>query len=160
MSKFKLLKWSWSSPFYLSILISIEIMFRNYQIFSVSDTTCTSLSPCGYFVLFSVKNMLPLLSHLAQKSSPWELPTSNYQALIASSFVLRSENESPSAVSDSLRPHGLYSPRNSSGQNTQVASPSFLQGIFPTQGLNPGVLHCSQILYQLATREAQEYWSG
>ena len=29
-----------------------------------------------------------------------------------------------------------------------VASCSLLQGIFPTQGLNPGLLHCRQILYQ------------
>ena len=28
-------------------------------------------------------------------------------------------------------------------------SPSLLQGIFPTQGSNPGLLHCRQILYQL-----------
>ena len=28
------------------------------------------------------------------------------------------------------------------------------------QGLNPGLLHCGQILYQLSHREAQEYWSG
>ena len=39
-----------------------------------------------------------------------------------------------SAVSDSLRPHGLYSPWNSPGQNTGVGSLSLLQGIFPTQG--------------------------
>ena len=29
-----------------------------------------------------------------------------------------------------------------------MGSPSFLQGIFPTQRLNPGLLHCRQILYQ------------
>ena len=27
-----------------------------------------------------------------------------------------------------------------------------LQGIFPTQGLNPGLLHCRQILYQLSCK--------
>jgi len=27
---------------------------------------------------------------------------------------------------------------------------SLLQGIFPTQGLNPGLPHCGQILYQLS----------
>ena len=27
---------------------------------------------------------------------------------------------------------------------------SLLQGIFPTQGLNPGLLHCKQILYRLS----------
>ena len=39
---------------------------------------------------------------------------------------------------------------NSPGQNTGVGSLSLLQGIFPTQGLNPGLLHCRQILYQLS----------
>ena len=40
--------------------------------------------------------------------------------------------------------HGLYSPWNSPGQNTGVGSLSLLQGIFPTQGSNPGLLHCKQ----------------
>ena len=44
-----------------------------------------------------------------------------------------------SVVSDSLRPHELYSPWNSPGQNTGVGSLSLLQGIFPTQGSNPGI---------------------
>ena len=39
---------------------------------------------------------------------------------------------------------------NSPGQNTEVGSLSLLQGIFPTQGLNPGLPHCRQILYQLS----------
>ena len=43
-----------------------------------------------------------------------------------------------------------YSPRNSQGQNTAVGSLSLLQSIFPTQGSNPGLLHCRQILYQLS----------
>ena len=37
-----------------------------------------------------------------------------------------------SVVSDSLWPHGLYSPWNSPGKNTAVGSLSLLQGIFPT----------------------------
>ena len=57
-----------------------------------------------------------------------------------------SESESCSVGSDSLRPHGLYSSWNSPGQNTGVGSLSLLQGIFPTQGLNPGLPHCKQIL--------------
>ena len=59
------------------------------------------------------------------------------------------KSERCSVVSDSLRPHGLYSPWNSSGQSIEVGSCSFLQGIFPTQGSNPGLPHCRQILYQL-----------
>ena len=37
-----------------------------------------------------------------------------------------------------------------SGQNTGVGSQSILQGIFPTQGSNPGLLHCRRILYHLS----------
>ena len=48
-----------------------------------------------------------------------------------------------------MRPHGLYSPWNSLGQNTRVGSLSLLQGIFLTQESNQGLLHCRQILYQL-----------
>ena len=64
-----------------------------------------------------------------------------------------SESENHSVVSDSLWPHGLYSPRNSPGQNTGVGSLSLLQGIFPIQGSNPGFPHCKQIFYQLIHQE-------
>ena len=58
-------------------------------------------------------------------------------------------SESRSVMSNSLLLHGLYSPWNSPGQNTGVGSLFLLQGIFPTQGSNPGPLHCRRILYQL-----------
>ena len=61
-----------------------------------------------------------------------------------------SGSESLSVLSDSLRPHGLQSPLNSPGQNSGVGSHSLLQGIFPTQGSNPGLPHYRQILYQLS----------
>ena len=54
-----------------------------------------------------------------------------------------------SVISYSLWHHGPYSPWNSLCQNT-VGSLSLLQGIFPTQGSNSGLLHCRQILYQLS----------
>ena len=47
-------------------------------------------------------------------------------------------------------PHGLYSPWNSPGQDTGVGSLSLLQGIFPTQESNQGLLHCGLVLYQLS----------
>jgi len=65
------------------------------------------------------------------------------------SFLLEVK-ESRWVMSDSLQPHELYSPWNSPDQNTGVGSLSPLQGIFPTQGLNPGLLNCRQILYQLS----------
>ena len=63
------------------------------------------------------------------------------------SFII---SESHSVMSDSLWLHELYSPWNSPGQNTGMGSRSLLQGIFPTQGSNPGLQHCRQILYQLS----------
>ena len=60
-----------------------------------------------------------------------------------------SESESLSVMSDSLRPHGLYSPWNFPGQNTGVGSLFLLQGVFPTQEVNPDLPHCRWILYQL-----------
>ena len=57
---------------------------------------------------------------------------------------------SRSVVFDSLRPHGLYSPWNSLGQNIGVGNISLLQEIFPTQELNPGLPHCRRILYRLS----------
>ena len=60
------------------------------------------------------------------------------------------ESESRSFVSDSLWFHGLQSLWNSPIQNTEVGSLSLLQGIFPTQGWNPGFPHCRRILYQLS----------
>ena len=59
-----------------------------------------------------------------------------------------------SVMSDSLRSHVLQPfrflcPWNSPGKNTEVGSHALLQGIFLTQGLNLGLLHCKQILYHL-----------
>ena len=58
-----------------------------------------------------------------------------------------------------LWPHGLYPDRllcpwDSPGKNTGVDCHFLLQGIFLTQESNPGLLHCRQIVYQLAMREA------
>ena len=44
-----------------------------------------------------------------------------------------------------------------SSKNTGVNSHSFLQGILPTQGSNPCLLHCRQILTVRATREASAF---
>ena len=76
---------------------------------------------------------------------------SSYKILFESSItdLKKGQSESHSVVSDSLRPHALYSPWNSPHQNTGVGSLSLLQRIFPIQGSNPGLLHCRRILYQL-----------
>ena len=58
-------------------------------------------------------------------------------------------------MSDSLWPLGLQHTRllcpwDFPGENTGVGSHSLVQGIFLTQGSNPGLLHCRQILYHLS----------
>ena len=70
-------------------------------------------------------------------------------------MVVKTESESCSVISDSLQSHELWSPWNPLGQNTGVGSVSLLQGIFPTEGSNPGLHHCRQILTSLAIREAR-----
>ena len=62
---------------------------------------------------------------------------------------LESESETHSVMSDSLQLHGLYSPWNFPSQNIGVGSHSLLQGIFPTQGSNPGLSQHRWILYSL-----------
>ena len=60
-----------------------------------------------------------------------------------------------SVVSNTLWPREPYPttllcPWDSPGQNTGVGCHALFQGIFPTQGLNPGLLHCRQSLYWLS----------
>ena len=68
----------------------------------------------------------------------------------------------PSVVSNSLwrqglQPTRLLCPWDFPGKNTGVGSHSLLQGIFPTQGSNPGLLHCRQIFFTIwVIREAQQ----
>ena len=114
-------------------------------------------------------------SHISNKEHPWNtlwreitladyyfclstLSTQrngqNYGSMVSHGqgleVTLDGQSESHSVMSDPLWPHGLYSPWNSPGQNTGVGCHSLFQGIFPTQGSNPGLLHCRWILYQLS----------
>ena len=62
-----------------------------------------------------------------------------------------SESVSHWVMSDSMTPWTVAHlwPWNSPGKNTGVGSRPLLQGIFLTQGSNPGLLHCRKILYHL-----------
>ena len=76
---------------------------------------------------------------------------SNYSLYINNSLAPFERVLSHSAVLDPLKPHALQPTRlpcswTFPGKKTRVG----IQGIFPTQELNPGLLHCRQILYQLS----------
>ena len=64
------------------------------------------------------------------------------------------EPGSPALQADSLLSEPWGNPKNSG-----VGSQSFHQGIFPTQGLNPGVLHCRWIFYHLSHQGSSSYSS-
>ena len=52
---------------------------------------------------------------------------------------------------------------NFPGQNTGVGGLSLLQGIFPTQGSNPGLPHCRWILYEQSHQGSLQFlplWNG
>ena len=86
-------------------------------------------------------------SFLFVSSINWEF---GFFFSIALRYAGNSESENCSAMSNSLRPHGLYNPWFSPGQHTGMGSLSLLQGIFPTEESNCDLVHCRWILYQLS----------
>ena len=69
--------------------------------------------------------------------------------ILSDDLTARSSKEpDPSCpvVCDSLTSHGLQLP----GKSTGVGCHFLLQRIFPTQGSNPGLPHCRQMLYPLS----------
>ena len=101
-------------------------------------------------VLWVPADLISFLCVLSKKKSHWTKV--NWQGMRLKHC--NHESQSRSVMPDSLWPQGLCSPWNSSGQNTGVGSLSLLQGIFPTQGSNPGFPHCTWILYQLSHQES------
>ena len=92
-----------------------------------------------------------------EKSRPWSRENQGQEKMVTEDYIIgwhhrlnEYVSESHSAMSESLQTRGLYSPWNFPGQNTEVISISLLLGIFPTQGLNPGLPHCRWILYQMS----------
>ena len=67
-----------------------------------------------------------------------------------------------SVMSDPLRPHGLQPARllcpwNSLGKNTEMSCHFLLQGVFLTQELNLGLLHCRQVLIHCLSHQRSCY---
>ena len=84
----------------------------------------------------------------------WIFPTQEWnQGLLHCRQILYRHQGSHwtyTSESHSVMTQSWYSPWDSPGQNTGVDSCSLLQGIFLTQGSNPGLSHCRQILYHLS----------
>ena len=134
-----------------SILSLLNVFFflitKECCILSISFTTLSW--SCLFFPLYLILWHITLISfHMLN------------QSCILRINPVWSEVKVASVASNSLQLLGLYSPWNSPCQNTGAGSHSLLQGIFPTQGSNPGLLHCRWILYCWATRESlNPVWS-
>ena len=88
-----------------------------------------------------------------------------YQATLPASWenctqIKKSQSESGSVMSDSLGPHGLYSPWSSLGQNTWVGSFPFSRGSSQPRDWTQISHIAGEFFTSWTTREAQEYWSG
>ena len=129
--------------------VKVGVPFRNKWerstvTFLVPELTRIQLCESFWFVKIYTPNCLLLNLH---PQSPQHLLGSGVcfkvsQVLVAQSCL-------------TLCVHGLQStsvfcPWDSPGKNPGVGRHLLLQGIFPTQGSNPGLLHCRQILYHLS----------
>ena len=133
------------------IIEDLYLLFNWFEVLPISyvKILCIFLSAPGLCNFFLIN-----LSVLAVVDPDWCYFLSQlvlfFVIYIALLYIVLSESESCSVMSNSLLPHGLYSPWNSPGKNTGEGNLSLLEGIFPTQKSNPGLPHCRQILYQLS----------
>ena len=134
---------------HILLLLSCSVVSNSLQPYGLQHTrlSCPSPSPgafsnscplswwCYPTILSSVTPFSSGLQYFsASESEKWKWKSLSHVWLFVTPWTIQS----------------IYSLWNSSGQNTVVGSFSLLQGIFPTQGLNPGLLHCRRILYQLS----------
>ena len=81
--------------------------------------------------------------YLTKLLCPWESPGKNVICLVAQSCLTLCDPMDCSKPGSSI--HG-----DSPGKNIGMCCHALLQGIFPTQGSNPGLQHCRQILYHMS----------
>ena len=105
------------------------------------------------------KHLLLFIRHSweSRQVTDWEKRSAKHvpEKGLATRICKETQVLSHPVVPDSLRPQWLQPTRllcpwDSPGKSTGVGSHSLLQGIFPTLGSNPGLLHCRRILYRLS----------
>ena len=94
------------------------------------------------YMCYPLSSFFQILGSCSLKSNRWFEPKL---------ILVLSVSVSRSVMPDSLRPHGLQPtsllcPWDFPGKNTGMGCHFLLQGIFPIQGSNPGLLYCRQIL--------------
>jgi len=132
-------------PWFMDLTFQVPMQYCSLQHRTLLPSPVTSTA--GYCFCFGSGSsfFLELLLYSSPVAywAPTDLGSSSFSVISFCLFILFMGFL---VMSDSLRPHGLCSPWNSPGQNTGVGNLSFLERIFPTQALNPGLPHCKQIL--------------
>ena len=103
---------------------------------------------------YSIQGNCPYHSskQLQNVLAPWKIPSIRKYQTLCNSLVVVVQSLGCVRL---LRPHGLQyarllCPWDFPGKHTGGDCHFLLQGIFPTQELNPGLLHCRQILYRVS----------
>ena len=126
---------------------------------SIPQISLSHLFPCLHSSLHSTCSNLPHLIFicvvLVLPVFVSSIPLFSKSPLLSLMKVKMLVDQScPTLPSHGLYPTRLLCPWNSPGKNTGVVLfPS--PGGFSTQGLNPGLQHCGQILYHLNHQESQ-----
>ena len=116
----------------------------------INSVTVSIVSPCICYEVTGPDAMILAFWLLSFKPAFSPSSFTFIKRLFSSSLLSAISEWSRSVVSNSLQPQELYSSWNSPGQNNGVGGLYLFQGIFPTQGSNPGLPHCRCTLYQLS----------
>ena len=117
---------------------------------------CSLHAFCHLFAIFKILIVLHISIQLLFRFYIYHFLLS----LSGSTKVSTEVKRSHSVMSNSLRPHGLQPTRllrpwDFPGKSTGMGCHFLLQGIFPTQGSNPSLPHCRQMLYSLSHQGRQ-----
>jgi len=168
-----------------SPLLLLHSIFPSIRVFSSESALCIrwlefwsfsfSISPSNeysglisfridWFVLLAAQGTLK--SHLQHHSLKASILQCSTFFMVQLSYLYMTTRKTMNSLATQLCPTPCnlvdYSPLGSSvhgdspGKNTGVSCYALLQGIFPTQGSNPGLPHCRHIFTSWATREAQK----
>ena len=118
----------------------------------ILSTFLTSFSTCLPYVssVCLVTQLCLTLCDCMDYNHPGSFVHGIFQARILEWVDMPSSKGSSQPSSPALQTDSLPSEPPGKPKNTEEGNLSFLQGIFPTQESNWGLLHCMQILYQLS----------
>ena len=153
-------------PFLITVILKMDLLGRQlFQFFLLKREPQKNHVICSVFL--NRKLLKQDLNQIVFFSEPVCLISvisslNVYYFCLQQYGTVKSFSHFATPCKDSLQPHGLkparlLCPWNSLDKNTRVGCHSFLQGIFPTQGLNLGLLHCRQILYCLKHQRSPKH---